>query len=127
MADANPPIDGEASLRDREAKLCESRALFEPLQSILDQSDNMIRNNMATLLAHNNEIRSEINRRMYAMAVSSIVDPSNTGIQFTLLNGRHFLTCYTDGSSMKHPMTSINYFGGGVFFGTNSPPTTPRS
>ena len=124
MANANHSIDGEASLRDREAKLCESRALFEPLHSILDQSDNMIRNTLATLLAHNNEIRSEINRRMYAMAESSIVDPANSGVQFTLLNGNHFLTLYTDGSCMRNPLTSINYFGGGVFFGVNSPHNT---
>ena len=121
MANANHPIDGKASLHDREVKLCEFRALFEPLHSILDQPNNMVRNTLATLLAHNNEIPSEINHRMYAMAESSIQDPSNTGVQFTLLNGRHFLTLKTDGSCMKHTLTSINYFGGGVFFGTYSP------
>ena len=124
MADANQPIDGEASLRDREARLRESRALFEPLHSILDLSDTKIRNTLDALLAHNNEIRSEINRRMYAMAESSIVDPSNSGVQFTLLEGHHFLTAYTDGSCMRHPLTSRNYFGGGVFFGINSPHNT---
>ena len=118
------PLDAEASLQDREAKLRESRALFEPLQSILNASDAKIRSTMESLLAHNNEIRSEINRRMYAMAESSIVDPSNSGVQFTLLDGHHFLTVYTDGSCMKHPLTSINYFGGGVFFGVNSPHNT---
>ena len=58
------------------------------------------------------------------MAESSIVDPSNSGVQFTLLNGCQFLTLYTDGSCMRHPLTSINYFGGGVFFGVNSPHNT---
>ena len=58
------------------------------------------------------------------MAESSIVDPSISGVQFTLLDGHHFLTVYTDGSCMKHPLMSINYFGGGVFFGVNSPHNT---
>ena len=118
------PFDAEASLQDREAKLRESRALFEPLHSILNLSDAKIRSTLDALLAHNNEIRSEINRRMYAMAESSVVDPSNSGVQFTLIDGHHFLTVYTDGSCMKHPLTSKIVNGCGVFFGVNSPHNT---
>ena len=57
-------IHGKASHRERETKLSEARTLFEPMQAILNQSDNMVRDTMAKLLAHNNEIRSEIIRRM---------------------------------------------------------------
>ena len=106
---------------DREARRRNATSSFEPISASLDMLEKMNNEHADLVRTQIRNIRSEIKRRISAIAESSITDPTQINIQPIQINGLHYLPCFTDGSAMEPANSAKKHFGGGVFFGRNCP------
>ena len=107
--------------RDSEVRRHNAASSFEPISASLDMLEKMNDEHTQLVKAQIQHIRSEIERRVNAIAESSLTDPNHINIQLMQIDGLYYLPCFTDGSSMEPPNSARKHFGGGVFFGTNCP------
>ena len=112
---------GADMVRESEARRRDAANAFEPISASLDRLEKMMDEHRDLVKEQIQHIRSEMDRRINAIAETSLMDPSQIKIQFILLDGLRFLPCFTDGSAMQAPNSAKMYFGGGVYFGANSP------
>ena len=103
---------------DKEARRHEATKLFEPIMLLLDQSDKEIKKNTDSLLEINNQMRNEMRLKISCIVNQSRTDPK---IELMQIEGCFFLACYTSGRGLAPPLSSIEYYGGGVFYGHNCP------
>jgi hypothetical protein len=116
-----PSGSSTSDTTDRETKRSNAAKSFEPLLASLDRIDKIADENRDRIKAQNQHVRTEINARINAIAESSLTDASSISIELAQIDGYNYLPCYTDGSGIHPQNSSITYFGGGVFFGTNCP------
>ena len=107
--------------RDSEVRRRNAASSFEPISASLDMLEKMNDEHTQLVKAQIQHIRSEIERRVNAIAESSLTDPNQINIQLMQIDGLYYLPCFTDGSCMEPANSARKHFGGGVFFGTNCP------
>ena len=99
--------------RDSEVRRRNAASSFEPVSASLDMLEKMNDEHTQLVKSQIQHIRSEIERRVNAIAESSLTDPNQINIQLMQIDGLYYLPCYTDGSCMEPANSARKHFGAG--------------